>query len=84
MVFVNETRNSEGRDGNIIVHRNNILLKLHNQMKCTPIEPVILKKDLLTYFSPVSHFYNPWKRQKTFGFLTFSGGTEMWHWTKMG
>ena len=30
----------------------------------------------LTHFSPVSHFYTPWKRQKTFGFLTFSGGIE--------
>ena len=29
-----------------------------------------------THFSPVLHFYNPWKRQKTFGFLTFSGGIE--------
>ena len=38
----------------------------------------------LTHFSSVSHFYTPWKRQKTFGFLTFSGGMEMWHWTKMG
>ena len=38
----------------------------------------------LTHFSPVSHFYTPWKRQKTFGFLTFSGGIEIWHWTKMG
>ena len=28
----------------------------------------------LTHFSPVLHFYTPWKRQKTFGFLTFSGG----------
>ena len=34
-------------------------------------------------FSPMSHFYTPWKRQKTYGFLTFSGGIEMWHWTKM-
>ena len=40
--------------------------------------------DELTHFSPVSHFCTPWKRQKTFGFLTFSGGIEMWHWTKMG
>ena len=24
----------------------------------------------------MSHFYTPWKRQKTFGFLTFSGGIE--------
>ena len=39
---------------------------------------------ILTHFSPVSHFYTPWKRQKTFGFLMFSGGIEMWHWTKMG
>ena len=31
----------------------------------------------LIHFSPVSHFYTPWKRQKTFGFLTFSGGIEM-------
>ena len=42
------------------------------------------EKKLLTHFSPVSHFYTLWKRQKTFGFLTFSGGIEMWHWTKMG
>ena len=39
---------------------------------------------LLTHFNPVLHFYTPWKRQKTKGFLTFSGGAEMWHWTKMG
>ena len=38
----------------------------------------------LARFSPVSHLYTPWKRQKTFGFLTFSEGIEMWHWTKMG
>ena len=31
----------------------------------------------LTHFSPVSHFYNPRKCQKTNGFLTFSEGTEM-------
>ena len=31
---------------------------------------------VLTHFSPVSHFYTPWKRQKTFGFLTLSGGIE--------
>ena len=31
----------------------------------------------VTHFSPVSHFYTLWKRQKTFGFLTFSGGIEM-------
>ena len=37
----------------------------------------------LTHFSPMSHFYTPWKRQKTYGFLTFLEGIEMWHWIKM-
>ena len=41
-------------------------------------------KSSLTHFSLVSHFYTPWKRQKTKGFLTLSGDIEMWHWTKMG
>ena len=39
---------------------------------------------LLTHFSLVSHFYTPRKGQKTKGFLTFSGGIEMWYLTKMG
>ena len=30
------------------------------------------------------HFYAPWKRQKTFDFLTFSGGIGMEHQAKMG
>ena len=38
----------------------------------------------LIHFSPVSYFYTPCKRQKTKGFLTFSGDIEMWNWTKMG
>ena len=33
-------------------------------------------------FNPVFHFYNARKRQKTFGFLTFSGGMEIEHWLK--
>ena len=28
------------------------------------------------------HFYISWKRQKTKGFLTFSGGIEVEHWAK--
>ena len=28
----------------------------------------------------MSHFYTPWKRQKTKGFLKFSGGIDIWHW----
>ena len=39
---------------------------------------------ILIHFRPVSHFYTPWKRQKSFGFWMFSGGIEMWHWTEMG
>ena len=43
---------------------------------------------MLTHFSPISHFYAPWKRQKTIcltlGFLTFPVSIEMWHSTKMG
>ena len=38
---------------------------------------------LLTHFSRMFHFYNSWKRQKIFGFLTFSGVIEMEQ-TKMG
>ena len=37
----------------------------------------------LTHFIPVSHVYTPWKRQKTFGFLTFSEGIEMEYRPKM-
>ena len=32
----------------------------------------------------MSHFYTPWKRQQTYGFLTFSGGAEMQYSIKMG
>ena len=41
-------------------------------------------RTMLTHFSPISHFYTPWKCQKTYGFLTFSRGIKMWHWTKVG
>ena len=46
------------------------------------ISPVVFR--VLTHFSPISHFYTPWKRQKTIGFVIFSGGIEIWYWTKMG
>ena len=39
---------------------------------------------LLTHFRPVFPFYTPWKRQKTSGFLTFSGSIEREHWPEMG
>ena len=37
----------------------------------------------LTHFSPMFHFYTPWKRQKTFSFSVVSGGIKIEHWTKM-
>ena len=48
----------------------------------TPSSKVTIR--YLIHFSPMSHFYTPWKRKKILGFLTFSGGIEMWRWTKMG
>ena len=45
------------------------------------LEILVKLKNSLTHFSPVSHFYTPWT---TKDFLTFSGGIELWHWTKMG
>ena len=38
--------------------------------------------EVLTHFIPVFHFYTPWKRRKTFGFLTFSVGKETEDWAK--
>ena len=35
------------------------------------------------HFNPYE-FCTPWKRQKTLGFLTFPGGKEMEHRTKVG
>ena len=36
-----------------------------------------LPQAILTHILPMLPFCTPGKRQKTFGFLTFSGGTEM-------
>ena len=35
------------------------------------------------HFNPLFQFYTPQKRQKTFGFLTFSGGIKMEDWVKI-
>ena len=34
---------------------------------------------LLTHFTPMFHFYTPWKCQKARGFLKFSGSIKMEH-----
>ena len=38
----------------------------------------------LTHFLPLVYFYTPWKHQKTFCFLMFSGGIERDQWHKNG
>ena len=38
----------------------------------------------LILFTPMLHFYTPWKRQKSKGFKTFSRGLEIGHWCKKG
>ena len=38
----------------------------------------------LTHFNPMFRFYIPWKHQKTFSFLPFSGDIKMEHWAKIG
>ena len=37
----------------------------------------------LTHFKSLVSFYIPWKHQKTFGFLMFSGGLERDQWHEM-
>ena len=74
---------------NVRVHIRGLEILLFRKMLRTRIKWMILInwkwfQTMLIHFSSVSHFYTPWKRQKTKGFLTFSGGIEMWHWTKMG
>ena len=40
-------------------------------------KPFLHFDSYLIHFNPMFHFYTPWKRQKTKGFLRFSGGIEM-------
>ena len=56
----------------------------NGKRRMTFVNTYIFNTYSLTHVSPVSHFCTPWKRQEAFGFLTFSGFIEMWHWTKMG
>ena len=39
---------------------------------------------LLTHFKPMIHLCTPWKRQKTWNFLIFSGRKEMDYWHEIG
>ena len=42
-----------------------------------------LTKSPSPLFSPMFHFHTRGKPQKTFGFLTFSGGKVMEHWVEI-
>ena len=44
----------------------------------------VFMKSHINPFSPNVTFLHPLKRQKTEGFLTFSGGSEMKYWENMG
>ena len=37
-----------------------------------------------SHFDPTFYFYTPWKRQKTYGFLTIFGGIKKERWAKIG
>ena len=50
---------------------------------CFTIYHCSVKMFALTHFQPMFHFYNSWK-QKSRGFLMFSGVKEVERWLKMG
>ena len=60
----------------LIVQKNSFFEKV----LLSPVENMAVKTAALTYFKLIFHFYSSWKRQKTSGFPTFSGGTEIEHW----
>ena len=49
---------------------------LTNQQKLffSSLSTILHNQTKLTHFWPMLLFYTPWKHQKTFGFLVFSGG----------
>ena len=61
---------------------NNIILFLILIIFMNVQKDYFIKKQL-THFRPMFPFYTPWKHQKTFGFLVFSGGIKWEHWPEM-
>ena len=74
--FKNDCKNTEKLQEKVSKIRNPFIRLLCHFQK----QPVQSQqwKNILTHFSPIFHFYTPWKRQKI-----FSGGIEMEHWAKM-
>ena len=59
-------------------------LSTEMRVKCLGYTDCFGVFDSNPFFSPMFHFYTPWKRQKTFGFLKFSGGIKMEHLAETG
>ena len=59
------------------------MLRLYARYQ-VPLYVPDLFQNFVTYFKPMYHFYTPWKRQKTRGFMRFSDIIEMKHWFKIG
>ena len=53
-------------------------------VSCFLVQKRRFKGDCLTHFTPIFDVYTPWRRQKTRGFLTFSGVVEMENFPEMG
>ena len=60
---------------------NHVLRNIANDVIC--IREIFSEFRSLTQFRPMFPFYNPWKHQKTKGFLVFSGGIKWEHWPEM-
>ena len=57
---------------------------MFNKVLNAPLVPGKSNELHFINFQPMFHFYNPWKHQKTNGFLMFSGSIEVEHWLKIG
>ena len=47
------------------------------------LEDTVFMRFCLIHFWIMFPFHNPWKHQKTWGFLVFSGGIKRKHWPQM-
>ena len=59
---------------NILIHKPNFFNTNEIMNKTLPPSN---GKDISTHFQPMFHYYDPWKDNKTFGFLMFLGGVEV-------
>ena len=68
-----------------VINSNEVILVINsNRFESPKTNSYAQMKTQLTHLIPLVSFYTPWKQQKTFGFLMFSGGIEKVQWYKMG